>query len=73
MNGEYALEIIKEKYLDKDCDCYYSLIFLDCNMPVMDGFEACTRLLEMQKNKEIPHTAIIAYTADLTNRNLDKC
>ncbi|MEW6569700.1 MAG: ATP-binding protein [Nitrospirota bacterium] len=50
----------------------YDLIFMDCQMPEMDGFEA-TRLM---RNEEITigrHTPIIAVTAHAMKEDRDKC
>lgn len=49
----------------------YDLIFMDCRMPTMDGYEA-TRIirLEEQKNNRIP---IIALTANVTEEDQNKC
>jgi two-component system sensor histidine kinase/response regulator len=35
-NGQEAIEKIR------NCqeDCMYDIIFMDCNMPIMDGYEA---------------------------------
>ena len=47
-NGEEALDIIDKKLKAKPCgvSCQkgYSLIFMDCNMPIMDGYET-TRII----------------------------
>ena len=43
-NGKEAIEFIENRLKRKcpydDCSKCYSLIFMDCNMPVMDGYEA---------------------------------
>lgn len=61
-NGEEALKMAKEKQ--------YSLIFMDCQMPVMDGFEA-TRLLRNEKHyRDCP---IIAMTANTFADDKARC
>jgi CheY-like chemotaxis protein len=45
-----------------ECD-YYKMIFVDCTMPIMNGFEAALILKTWMKEKKIPCTPIIACTA----------
>ena len=47
----------------------YDLIFMDCNMPVMDGYEASRRLRETH-GQEIP---IIAISAHAFTEDIKKC
>jgi len=42
----------------------YDLIFMDENMPNMNGTEATVKILEIEKEKGISHTPIIALTAN---------
>ena len=42
----------------------YDLIFMDIQMPVMDGVEATHEILEFEQEEEIEHTPIIALTAN---------
>ena len=51
-NGGEALEMINMERFDA--------IFMDCMMPVMDGFETTRRIRQLEKGKEMP---IIAMTA----------
>ncbi len=41
----------------------FDLIFLDCSMPVMDGFEATRKIRELEESKAIRSTPIVALTA----------
>jgi CheY-like chemotaxis protein len=43
----------------------YDVIFMDVQMPIMDGVEATQEILEFEKEEEIPHTPIIAVTANV--------
>jgi signal transduction histidine kinase/ActR/RegA family two-component response regulator len=42
----------------------YDLIFMDINMPQMDGIEATEAILEWEKKTNTPHIPIIALTAN---------
>ncbi len=57
-NGKEALEAVKS-----NTDRPYDLIFMDCEMPVMDGFEASKKIREFEKNSDLPTAFIIALTA----------
>ena len=50
----------------------YNMIFMDVQMPEMDGFEAtqCIRSLDLPQAKKIP---IIAMTANVFNEDVDRC
>jgi CheY-like chemotaxis protein len=41
----------------------FNAIFMDCNMPVMDGFKAASIIREMILNEEIEETPVIANSA----------
>jgi CheY-like chemotaxis protein len=43
----------------------YDVIFMDAQMPIMDGIEATQEILEFEKEEELPHTPIIAVTANV--------
>lgn len=41
----------------------FDLILMDCQLPVIDGWTATRRLREMEREKNLPPTAIVAMTA----------
>lgn len=60
-------EAVLEEKLDD-----YDMIFMDCQMPGMDGLEATRRIREMQKDKE-KNTHIIAMTANAREADRQAC
>ncbi len=48
----------------------YELIFMDCQMPEMDGFEACR---EIRKNEGSSRIPIIAITANAMKGDRERC
>ena len=62
-NGELAVKYVEEHPTD--------LILMDCQMPVMDGYEATRCIREFSKGKnEIP---IVAVTANAMSTDKEKC
>jgi len=60
-NGKEALKALENKD--------YDLVFMDCHMPIMDGYEA-TAFIRKGKNPEIP---IVAMTANAMAGDRDAC
>jgi CheY-like chemotaxis protein len=49
--------------------CPYDLILMDCQMPTMDGFEACRHIRSLQH----PQPIIVAVTANALVGERDRC
>ncbi len=64
-NGEEALHTMKKNF--------YDLVFMDCNMPVMDGYEASRRIRDSQITVNNPQIPIVAMTANIMKGDREKC
>jgi PAS domain S-box-containing protein len=50
----------------------YNLVFMDCQMPNLDGYQTTQLVREIEKNKN-EHLRIIAMTANAMNGDAEKC
>ncbi|MDH5660175.1 MAG: response regulator, partial [Gammaproteobacteria bacterium] len=68
----YILDVVNngQECLDKYKADAYSLILMDCQMPIMDGFIATKNL---RKNKESKDALIIAMTANAMDGDRETC
>ncbi len=57
-NGQLALDRL-EQY-------QYDLVLMDCQMPIMDGYEATTKFREWERATQSSRTPVIALTAHAT-------
>ena len=64
-DGERALQEIQNQHFD--------VVFMDVQMPVMDGIEAVTRLRQWELSEDVPRTLVVAMTAHVMNSDRDEC
>jgi CheY-like chemotaxis protein len=55
-NGKEAVELFNHQKFD--------LVFMDCQMPVMDGFESTKAIRETEIRENLEKTIIVAFTAN---------
>ncbi len=62
-NGRLGVEAVRNNT--------YDIVFMDCQMPEMDGFEATKNIRELEGSEK--HTVIVALTADAMTGDREKC
>ncbi len=80
-NGGFVYEVAENGQIacDKVAEKKFSLILMDCQMPVMDGLEATRKIRDMEAGnaEKIPghagHIPIIALTANALKGDEDAC
>eukprot|EP01135_Chromosphaera_perkinsii_P003199 Nk52_evm6s238 gene=Nk52_evmTU6s238 len=65
-DGQQMVELVKE-------DQTYDLLLMDCQMPVLDGYEATKTIREMMRSGEVKECAILALTANVLDSEKQKC
>ncbi|PCI56749.1 MAG: hypothetical protein COB36_00270 [Alphaproteobacteria bacterium] len=51
----------------------FDLIFMDCRMPDMDGYDATRLIRDREQKEKLNHTPIVALTANAMKGDRDKC
>jgi len=51
----------------------FDLIFMDCHMPDMDGYEATRRIRNLERKRAVPPTPIVAMTANAMEGDREAC
>ena len=63
-NGESAVEMIADRI--------YDIVFMDCQMPTLNGYDA-TRMVRERESKGGHRTTIVAFTAQAMDGDREKC
>ena len=64
-DGEEALAVLSRTTV--------ALVLMDCQMPVMDGYEATHRLREIERLTGAPRLPVIALTANALSGDVERC
>jgi signal transduction histidine kinase/CheY-like chemotaxis protein len=64
-NGQKAIECAKDQKFD--------IVFMDCHMPVLDGYQATQSIRNIEAISQSMHTPILAVTANAMVGDREKC
>jgi len=64
-NGQEALDLLAQHH--------YDLVLMDCQMPVMDGYEAARKLRSLELTHKTDRIPVIALTAHAASGEREKC
>lgn len=73
LNFEIDVAENGQEALNKFLHVKYDIIFMDCMMPVMDGFQATQKIRELEKESEAKPVLIVALTANANEEDKQKC
>ncbi len=65
INGKEALDLMERKK--------FALILMDCQMPLMDGYEATTRIRRLERDGKLQRAPIVALTASAMQGDRERC
>ncbi|RPD69358.1 hypothetical protein L226DRAFT_539870 [Lentinus tigrinus ALCF2SS1-7] len=65
-DGQQAIAAVRQSY--------FVCCLMDCQMPILDGFQATKRIRELEQSGELPdHLPILALTANVTQESEGEC
>ena len=70
-DGQEALDLYRNSF-DKGQSTYH-VIFMDCEMPVLNGFDASRAIRAFEHQQDVVRTPIFAVTAHALSEYIDKC
>jgi len=70
-NGKEAVEVAERE--SENPEEFFKVIFMDCQMPIMDGYQATQILKDKMMKNEVPLTPIVAITANKNEKDIEKC
>ena len=70
-NGIDAVEYIEKEVIENNNRLDF--ILMDCNMPIMNGFQATFEIIEKLKKSNKSAIPVVGMTANVLQEDLDKC
>jgi PAS domain S-box-containing protein len=73
LGHQYQFAVNGQKGVDLFKKIKFDLVLMDCQMPVMDGYEATTQIRIWEGENKIIQTPVIALSAAIFPEEIDKC
>ena len=51
----------------------YDIVFMDCEMPILDGYDATKQIRQFENERSLPPTLIYALSAHVLSEHIEKC
>ncbi|CAD8052966.1 unnamed protein product [Paramecium sonneborni] len=67
-DGQMAIDMVKSRY--KNCSCTYKLIFMDIDMPGIDGYQTTKEIQQFLSQNDLSSTVIMCSAFD-SKENID--
>ena len=64
-DGQAAFSLFMENHFD--------VVFMDCQMPVLDGFETTAQIRSYEREHDGAATPIVAITGNVADQDIEKC
>lgn len=64
-NGQQAIDLMAQRQFD--------LVLMDCQMPVMDGYQATAIIRQREQAGQAAHTPVVALTANAMSDDRERC
>ena len=73
MNGQQALQLVQQKIENDKSTSPFKIIFMDCEMPLMNGYETTQKILDLCQKQNVDEPYIVALTAHDNEEVTQKC
>lgn len=73
MGFEIDYAVNGQEAVNKFMHIRYNIILMDCQMPIMDGFQASQKIRQIERQNNYPPTLVVALTANVTDHDKQRC
>ena len=71
-DGTQAVEFVRKEVISSNQNSI-DFIIMDCNMPIMNGYQATLEIIKLLKTHQIRNIPVIGLTANVLQEDLERC